>query len=96
MIKELIEFDVGTLEWALAKALSGCTVTHPLLNNKYDEEEGRVLAVGWNGSTEFTVDSYSILDKKHIEFMDCLTVFIDTSFGIKQGYETGWTVLNEK
>jgi hypothetical protein len=96
MNKELIEFEVGTLEWALAKAVNGCKVTHPLLNDVHDEERGRVLAVSWNGSTEFSVDSYGQLDKKYTEFMDCLSVFIDCVFGVRSEYKIGWSVFSEK
>ncbi len=99
MEKESLEFEKGTLAWALAKMLQRKFVTHPELNDDPknvdddDVSEGRAAAF-WGGSTEFFVNRYNRDRNKYDDFMDCLTTFFSND-SRDEPYKKDWRVVDE-
>lgn len=83
MSKELVEFEVGTLEWALAKALQGHLVTCNFLWESSGEGY-----IEWDGETTFMVYTNYSNDTYYLSWFDNI---VNTEFN-----KDDWRVYDYK
>jgi hypothetical protein len=83
MVKELIEFAVGSYRWALAKALQGHLVTCPFLWDTRGEGY-----IEWDGETTFMV---------YIDFSNDISCLSRLDYLVKDEFDKNdWRIYEYK